>query len=102
MKSNHNIRPSVTLLPLAAILLVAWTLHSRSTGFPSVTLVASTPAGPLMKWILGIPATDSIDFIRWRIDLDERGAKGTFVFNINFGEAQPNTRGFKGDFRYLS
>lgn len=63
---------------------------------PSViTLVGSTPGDSLIKAQLGINAQDTIDFIRWKLDLTKVADSGTFSLVINYGEGQPNTLGFK-------
>jgi|KBSSwiS6_1023812.scaffolds.fasta_scaffold13258_2 hypothetical protein len=51
---------------------------------------ASTPASPLVKTFLGIPLTDSIDFIRWNLTLDD----DKYSIDCNYGIGKPNTNGF--------
>ena len=50
----------------------------------------STPAGPDVRSFLGISMTDSIDFIRWKLTINDREYK----LNCNFGISKPNTNGF--------
>lgn len=59
-----------------------------------IILIGSTPGDELAKTMLGIPAETKVDFIRWNLILDDKNA---FVLDINYGESQPNTLGFKGD-----
>jgi hypothetical protein len=55
-------------------------------------LVGSTPGDDIIKSMLSIPAGTKIDFVKWSLKLDNNKA---FVLDINFGESQPNTLGFK-------
>lgn len=64
---------------------------SASSGF---VLAASTPCDADIRSILGIPADIKCDFIRWNLALDER--RKTFDLDIRYGEAEPNTLGFRG------
>jgi hypothetical protein len=50
----------------------------------------STPANAVVKSFLGIPLTDSIDFIRWRLNID--GEK--FSLSCNYGIGKQGTNGF--------
>src|SRR5215203_494159 len=50
----------------------------------------STPAGTIIRSFLGIAFTDSVDFIRWRINLQD----GRFSIKCNYGIGKPNTNGF--------
>ena len=62
-----------------------------SFGNPKETkYTASTPAAPIVKKFLGIPLTDSIDFIRWKLVLNELN----FTLECNYGIGKPNTNGF--------
>ena len=90
---------------LIKILLVAFLLFASScsdagtanASFSKIILVGSTPGDSPVKSMLSINPEKQIDFIRWDLTLNhsENDSK-TFVLNINFGEAQPNTLGFKG------
>jgi hypothetical protein len=62
---------------------------SCATGKNSV-YIGSTPAGKVVKSFLGIPLTDSIDFIRWKITLQE----DKYMLTCNYGIGKPNTNGF--------
>ncbi|CAN5438167.1 hypothetical protein BH10BAC2_BH10BAC2_38960 [soil metagenome] len=50
----------------------------------------STPAGTFVKLFLGIPLSDSVDFIRWQLKL----AGNQYTLNCNYGIGKPNTNGF--------
>lgn len=50
----------------------------------------STPAGPVVKSFLGIPLSDSVDFIRWQLILKDNN----YTLNCNYGIGKPNTNGF--------
>jgi len=63
-----------------------------------IVLKASTAADAPMLAMLGIHATSNIDFIRWHLVM--RPDK-TFTAELKYGEAKPNTLGFKED-RYLT
>lgn len=52
--------------------------------------VASTPANGVVRDFLKISAADSIDFIRWKIELDGR----EFKLECEYGLSQPSTPGF--------
>lgn len=50
-----------------------------------------------MKSLLGIGSDTLVDFIRWDLTLQSTNAdRKIFTLDINFGEGQPNTSGFKG------
>ena len=51
---------------------------------------ASTPADPAVRTFLGIPLTDSIDFIRWKLKIDDN----KYTLECNYGIGKPNTNGF--------
>ena len=52
--------------------------------------VGSTPANSLIRNFLGISLTDSIDFIRWKLVLQD----GQYELQCNYGIGKPNTNGF--------
>lgn len=58
-----------------------------------IVLIASTPADSLIKTAFNINQATLVDFIRW--DLKLKTGDNTFDLNINYGESQPNTSGFK-------
>ena len=55
------------------------------------TYIGSTPANSVVKDFLGIRISDSIDFIRWTIVIDQ----DSYQLHCNFGLSEPNTTGFK-------
>ncbi|MES1217181.1 MAG: hypothetical protein ABUT20_16830 [Bacteroidota bacterium] len=55
--------------------------------------VASTPAGIEVKSFIGIALKDSVDFIRWKLVLDENH----YSLFCNYGISKPNTTGFYND-----
>lgn len=62
----------------------------------NIILVASTPGDEQVKSLLAISPDTKVDFIRWNLILrNTKSKKQTFTLNINYGEAQPNTLGFK-------
>jgi hypothetical protein len=56
----------------------------------NTTYVGSTPANAVVREFLGIPLTDSIDFIRWKLDLNSNH----FELFCQYGVAKPATSGF--------
>ena len=52
----------------------------------------STPADAPVRTFLKIDQQIPIDFIRWQLNLEP---SGKYLININYGEGQPNTLGFK-------
>jgi hypothetical protein len=67
--------------------------HSRK--MPAV-FVGSTPCDSLIKTLLQIPLGTPCDFIRWELTLNGDSNANSFRLHIIYGEAQPNTLGFKG------
>lgn len=68
-----------------------------------IVLTGSTPGDSLIKSLLTINADKPVDFIRWDLTLNHSQPDSkTYVLNINFGEGQPNTLGFKGGGEKLS
>src|SRR5712675_174500 len=54
------------------------------------TFTASTPAGPVVRSFLGIAATDSVDFIRWKLFLMDH----SYRLHCDYGIGKPNSNGF--------
>ena len=71
-----------TLLSITLLVSCANSKETKYTG--------STPAAPLVRTFLGIPLTDSIDFIRWNLTLTD----SRYTLNCNYGIGKPNTNGF--------
>jgi hypothetical protein len=63
-------------------------------GIPSGNVrdyIGSTPANAaVVRTFLGIPLTDSVDFIKWKLRLNN----GQFELDCNYGIGKPNTNGF--------
>jgi hypothetical protein len=57
------------------------------------TFVGSTPAHKVVRDFLQISLTDSIDFIRWRIEMDA----GIYKLQCRYGLAKPGTPGFSNE-----
>lgn len=55
-----------------------------------INFTASTPAGTVVKSFLGIPLNDSVDFIRWKLTLENK----RYHLQCTYGIGQPNTNGF--------
>lgn len=79
------------------------TIHSCSQQqppsdlFQQQTFVGSTPCDHAVKKQLGIPEETKCDFIKWELALGKDRAGATrFLIIAHYGEAQPNTNGFKG------
>ena len=50
----------------------------------------STPAAPVIRSFLGIPLSDSVDFIRWQLFIED----DQYHLCANYGTGKPNTNGF--------
>ncbi|HEX7846833.1 MAG TPA: hypothetical protein VF476_13610 [Chitinophagaceae bacterium] len=59
---------------------------------------ASTPAAEVVRTFLGIPLPDSIDFIRWKLTINDR----EFSLDCNYGICKPNTNGFINNGKTIS
>ncbi len=59
------------------------------------TYVGSTPAHDVVRDFLQISPTDSIDFIRWKLEI----GSGIFQLQCRYGLAQPGTPGFSNEQR---
>ena len=68
-----------------SIFLFVSCANSKETNY-----TASTPAAPIVRTFLGIPLTDSIDFIRWKLVLTDY----KYTLECNYGIGKPNTNGF--------
>jgi hypothetical protein len=61
-----------------------------------IRLVGSTPGDALIKSLLTIDTNTKVDFISWDLTLIQADSDSNqFILNVIFGEAQPNTTGFK-------
>ncbi|HEY6502964.1 MAG TPA: hypothetical protein VIZ28_03225 [Chitinophagaceae bacterium] len=72
-----------------SVFLIIFLLASCVSGKERV-FTASTPANPVVKTFLGIPLADSVDFIRWKIVLQDKH----YSLQCNYGIGKPNTNGF--------
>jgi hypothetical protein len=72
------------------ILFLASMLLSSCTAAIEKNYTASTPANAVVKTFLGIPLSDSVDFIRWKLKLSDN----RFTLWCNYGIGKPNTNGF--------
>jgi hypothetical protein len=61
------------------------------------TYVGSTPAGQVVRAFLGIPLADSVDFIRWKLNL----SPNNYQLRCNYGIGKANTNGFIHDGKQL-
>ena len=59
------------------------------------TYVGSTPAHAVVRDFLHISSTDSIDFIRWKLEL----GSATFKLSVQYGLCQAGTPGFSNEQR---
>lgn len=66
---------------------------SAVAGAKGPTFTGSTPAHILIRNFLEISTTDSIDFIRWKLEIDS----GNFQLQCKYGLAQPGTPGFSNE-----
>lgn len=74
-----------TILSCSLIFLLVSCVNGKERVY-----TASTPAAPVIRSFLKISATDSIDFIRWKLTLlDNR-----YMLQCNYGIGKPNTNGF--------
>ena len=72
-----------TITALLCILLISF-------GYGKVVYTGSTPANNSVKNFLGIPLSDSVDFIRWKLVTE-----GTqYSLHCDYGIGKPNTNGF--------
>jgi len=77
---------------LLSITLLVSCANSKETNY-----TASTPAAPLIRTLLGISLTDSIDFIRWKLSLTDQ----KFSLECSYGVSKPNTNGFYDEKKVL-
>src|SRR5687767_9739212 len=73
-------------LILSIFIVLFWTADNQK----QQVYAGSTPANAVVKSFLGIPISDSIDFIRWRLTIQNN----RYHLQCNYGIGQPNTNGF--------
>lgn len=71
--------------------LLAILLTSCISG-KDISYTGSTPGGAVIKNFLGISLSDSIDFIRWKLTINDV----RYTLQCNYGIGKPNTNGFIG------
>jgi hypothetical protein len=76
--------------PFLYILLVISCANGNEKNVNEKIYIGSTPADPVIKSFLGIPLSDSIDFIRWKIILRDK----RYQLQCNYGIGKANTNGF--------
>lgn len=67
------------------LLLLVSSVYSKETNY-----TASTPAAPVVRTFLGISLKDSIDFIRWKLTLQDN----QYTLQCNYGIGKNNTNRF--------
>ena len=77
-----HMRFVITFLSIHLIILSASGKDRIFTG--------STPADPVVRSFLGIPISDSVDFIRWKLIFQD----DQYKLSCNYGVGKPNTNGF--------
>jgi hypothetical protein len=76
---------------LSAVLSCLIILLGSCNHAPTKNYTGSTPANAaVVRDFLNIPRTDSVDFIRWKLQLNN----GEFQLICNYGIGKPNTNGF--------
>ena len=75
---------------MRALLTIILILVISNLQAKGVEYTGSTPAGPEVRRFLGISLSDSIDFIRWNLTIDDN----TYALDCNYGLSKPNTAGF--------
>src|SRR6266516_2222905 len=73
------------ITPFLSILLIVSCAAAKEK-----TYIGSTPAGPVIKSFLGIPLSDSVDFIRWKFI----PGNNRYYLQCNYGIGKPNTNSF--------
>lgn len=71
--------------PFLSILLFVYCAIGKEN-----TYIGSTPADTDIKSFLGIPVSDSVDFIRWKLILRDN----RYQLQCNYGIGKANTNGF--------
>ena len=74
-----------TLATILSLVMFVSCADSKETNY-----TGSTPAASIVRTFLGIPQSDSIDFIRWKLSLTDL----KFSLECNYGIGKPNTNGF--------
>ena len=85
------------LVMKSKILLVSLILFVSCANGKDRNFTASTPAAPVVRNFLGIDLHDSVDFIRWKLTLNDLH----FKLECNYGVGKPNTNGFINGGKYI-
>ena len=78
------------IIPAFLSILIIVSCASGKENIKENTFTGSTPADVIVKSFLGIPLPDSIDFIRWKLVLQDN----RYQIQCNYGIGKPNTDGF--------
>src|SRR5687767_2188737 len=78
------------IIPLFLSTLIIVSCASGKENKKENIYTGSTPADAIVRSFLGIPLTDSIDFIRWKLILQDN----RYQLQCNYGISKPNTDGF--------
>jgi len=85
----YNLEKKVMKIYFA--LLIPTIIHfSNSYGQHKKTYVGSTPCHQVVRNFLEIPFADSIDFIRWKLEMEQ----GSFKLQCKYGISKAGTPGF--------
>src|SRR5689334_14865582 len=76
-------------MKIFSVLLSSLIIVSCASG-KEKTFVGCTPAAPVVRSFLGISLNDSVDFIRWKLIIDD----DHYQLECNYGIGKPNTKGF--------
>jgi len=92
-----SLKSFLTYILLLPVILFTSSCSGAGSSPSEIAFVGSTPGDELIKSMLTLHPATMVDFIRWNLTLnDTKPDKNTFILSILFGEAQPNTLGFKG------
>ena len=81
------------MVALKSIVLSILLMMSGSENKDDLSLVGCTPADTGIRKTFNIRADIPVDFIRWELHLKDN----KFELELDYGESQPNTMGFKPD-----
>ena len=70
--------------------LITFVFFTSCASSKETNYTASTPASALVRSFLGVSLTDSIDFIRWNLSMNDI----KYTLECNYGIGKPNTNGF--------
>lgn len=89
----HSSKPLKRMKP--HLYLLCFLLIGIGCSATAQTYVGSTPAHATVREFLQISATDSIDFIRWKLELKPE----KFTLQCQYGLSKPSTNGFSNEQR---